>query len=121
MDFPLTESFELQRRIYRIEGARFRQNLEFCSDLLGVGEFAQYPVRQLSLGQRMRAELTLALLHDPAVLFLDEPTIGLDVMVKDRVRAFLKQTNLERKTTIVLTTHDLHDIEEICPRLLIVD
>ena len=120
-DLPLEESFELHRHIYRVPHDRFRRTLAFCEDLLGVGEFRQYPVRQLSLGQRMRGEVALALLHEPEVLFLDEPTIGLDVLVKDRIRTFLRAANREYGVTIILTTHDLRDIEEICPRLLIVD
>src|ERR671933_73615 len=100
---------------------RFRRTLAFCQDLLGVGEFQRFPVRQLSLGQRMRGEIALALLHEPEVLFLDEPTIGLDVLVKDRIRSFLCAANRELGVTIVLTTHDLRDIEEICPRLLVID
>jgi len=120
-DLPLHESFALHRHIYRVPQERFQRNLAFCNDLLGIGEFQQSPVRQLSLGQRMRGELALALLHEPEVLFLDEPTIGLDVLVKDRVRTFLRAANREFGVTILLTTHDLRDIEEICPRLLVVD
>ncbi len=86
-----------------------------------MGEFAQVPVRQLSLGQRMRAELAMALLHEPEILFLDEPTIGLDVLAKDRIREFLRAVNREREVTIILTTHDLKDIEEICPRLMVIN
>ena len=120
-DLPLQESFELHRRIYKIPEERFRKSLALCEDLLGVGEFRRFPVRQLSLGQRMRAELAQALLHEPEVLFLDEPTIGLDVLVKDRIRQFLRTANRELGVTLILTTHDLRDIEEICPRLLMID
>src|SRR2546421_204823 len=120
-DLPLQESFDLHRHIYRVPPRRFRRTLAFCQDLLGVGEFQRFPVRQLSLGQRMRGEVALALLHEPEVLFLDEPTIGLDVLVKDRIRSFLCAANRELGVTIVLTTHDLRDIEEICPRLLVID
>ena len=120
-DLPLQESFDLHRHIYRVPPQRFRRRLAFCQDLLGVGEFQRFPVRQLSLGQRMRGEVALALLHEPEVLFLDEPTIGLDVLVKDRIRSFLCAANRELGVTIVLTTHDLRDIEEICPRLLVID
>ena len=120
-DLPLDESFALHRHIYRVPEERFRRRLAFCVELLGIGEYRRSPVRQLSLGQRMRAEIAMALLHEPEVLFLDEPTIGLDVLVKERVRAFLRTANRELGVTIVLTTHDLHYIEEVCPRLLMID
>ena len=120
-DLPVMDSFLLHQRIYRIEEERFRRNLERFSRLLDLTPFLDRAVRQLSLGQRMRSEIVMALLHDPKVLFLDEPTIGLDVVAKDAVRKFLAEVNRERGTTIILTTHDLVDIEEICPRLIMVD
>jgi len=120
-DLPVMDSFLLHQKIYRIEEDRFRRNLAQFSDLLELTPFLERAVRQLSLGQRMRAEIVMALLHDPRVLFLDEPTIGLDVVAKDAVRRFLAAVNRERGTTIVLTTHDLVDIEQICPRLIMVD
>lgn len=120
-DLPLMESFDLHRRIYRIEPERFQRNLAFCEEVLRMEAFIQTPVRQLSLGQRMRGELAMALLHEPDVLFLDEPTIGLDVLAKDRIREFLKLVNTERGVTIILTTHDLRDIEELCERILVVN
>jgi ABC-2 type transport system ATP-binding protein len=120
-DLPVMDSFLLHQRIYRIEETRFRANLERFSKLLDLTPFLDRAVRQLSLGQRMRSEIVMALLHDPRVLFLDEPTIGLDVVAKDAVRKFLAEINRERGTTIILTTHDLVDIEEICPRLIMVD
>jgi len=120
-DLPVMDSFLLHQRIYRIAETRFRANLERFSKLLDLTPFLDRPVRQLSLGQRMRSEIVMALLHDPKVLFLDEPTIGLDVVAKDAVRKFLAEVNRERGTTIILTTHDLVDIEEICPRLIMVD
>jgi ABC-2 type transport system ATP-binding protein len=120
-DLPVMDSFLLHQRIYRIEEGKFRANLERFSKLLDLTPFLERPVRQLSLGQRMRSEIVMALLHDPKVLFLDEPTIGLDVVAKDAVRKFLAEINRERGTTIILTTHDLVDIEEICPRLIMVD
>ena len=120
-DLPLVESFDLHRRIYKIEPERYRANLAFCEEVLRMEAFLHTPVRQLSLGQRMRGELAMALLHEPEVLFLDEPTIGLDVLAKDRIRAFLKVVNRERGTTIMLTTHDLKDIEELCDRILVVN
>ena len=120
-DLPLADSFELHRRIYDIPEARYRDNLKRFSELLDLTSFLDRAVRQLSLGQRMRAEIVMALLHDPKVLFLDEPTIGLDVVAKDAVRKFLAEVNRERGVTIILTTHDLQDIETICPRLIMVD
>ena len=120
-DLPVIDSFNLHQRIYRVEEARFCENLREYSELLDLAPFLDRAVRQLSLGQRMRAEIVMALLHDPKVLFLDEPTIGLDVVAKDAVRKFLARINRERGTTIILTTHDLVDIEEICPRLIMVD
>jgi ABC-2 type transport system ATP-binding protein len=120
-DLPLVDSFDLHRRIYKIPNDRFRDNLAFCEDVLEMKAFHATPVRQLSLGQRMRGELAMALLHEPDVLFLDEPTIGLDVLAKDRIREFLKTVNRERGTTVILTTHDLRDIEEVCRRILVVN
>jgi ABC-2 type transport system ATP-binding protein len=120
-DLPVIESLRLNQKIYRVADSRFRSNLAYFTDLLELGSFLDRPVRQLSLGQRMRCELTMALLHDPKILFLDEPTIGLDVVAKDVVRSFLARINRERGVTIILTTHDLVDIEQICPRLLMVD
>ncbi|HWU16598.1 MAG TPA: ATP-binding cassette domain-containing protein [Devosia sp.] len=120
-DLPVRDSFELNRRIYDIPDARYTENLAYLTDMLAMGAYIDRPVRQLSLGQRMRAEIAMALLHDPKILFLDEPTIGLDVVAKDAVRKFLSEVNRQRGTTIILTTHDLQDIEEICPRLIMVD
>jgi ABC-2 type transport system ATP-binding protein len=120
-DLPVRDSFELNRRIYDIPAARYADNLAYLADMLAMNAYLDRPVRQLSLGQRMRAEIAMALLHDPKILFLDEPTIGLDVVAKDAVRKFLSEINRERGTTIILTTHDLQDIEQICPRLIMVD
>ncbi|HEY9011922.1 MAG TPA: ATP-binding cassette domain-containing protein [Devosia sp.] len=120
-DLPVRDSFELHRRIYDIPEPRYRDNLERFATLLELTPFLDRPVRQLSLGQRMRCEMVMALLHDPKILFLDEPTIGLDVVAKDAVRKFLAEVNRERGVTIILTTHDLQDIETICPRLIMVD
>jgi ABC-2 type transport system ATP-binding protein len=120
-DLPVKDSFELHRRIYDIPAARYADNLARFSALLDLTPFLDRAVRQLSLGQRMRAEMVMALLHDPKILFLDEPTIGLDVVAKDAVRKFLAEINRERGVTIILTTHDLQDIETICPRLIMVD
>jgi ABC-2 type transport system ATP-binding protein len=120
-DLPTFESFELLRHIYRIRADRWKANLDRFTDLLDLGPFLGTPVRQLSLGQRMRADLAAALLHDPAILFLDEPTIGLDVVAKARIRDFLAQINRENGVTIVLTTHDLSDIERLCSRVVLID
>jgi len=120
-DLPLGDSFDLLRHIYRVPAERHRANLERFTEVLGLAAFVDTPVRQLSLGQRMRGELTAALLHDPEVVFLDEPTIGLDIVAKAAVREFLAEVNRERGVTVLLTTHDLADIERLCSRLLIVD
>jgi ABC-2 type transport system ATP-binding protein len=120
-DLPLRDSFKLLRHIYRVPYERWRANLDRFSDVLELEPFLSTPVRQLSLGQRMRGELTAAMLHDPEILFLDEPTIGLDVVAKVRVREFLAEVNRERNVTVLLTTHDLADIERLCSRLLIID
>ena len=120
-DLPLRDSFELLRHIYRVPLDRWRANLDRFREVLELDAFLETPVRQLSLGQRMRGELTAAMLHDPEILFLDEPTIGLDVVAKARVREFLAEMNGERGVTVLLTTHDLADIERLCSRLLIID
>ncbi|EXG80853.1 ABC transporter ATP-binding protein [Cryptosporangium arvum] len=120
-DLPLAESFTLLRSVYRVAPTDHAKRLAECRELLDLDEFLATPVRQLSLGQRMRGELTAALLHDPELLFLDEPTIGLDVVSKEAVRGFLAELNQRYGTTLVLTTHDLADIERLCGRLVVVD
>src|SRR5438093_2427115 len=120
-DLPLIESLDLLRHIYRVPAARFEANLGNFRALLELDAFLNTPVRQLSLGQRMRGDLAAALLHDPEILYLDEPTIGLDVVAKHRIRDFLRTINRERRVTIVLTTHDMADVEQLCSRLLIID
>ena len=120
-DLPLIESLDLLRYIYRVPAARFAHNLATFRELLDLDPFLKTPVRQLSLGQRMRGDLAAALLHDPAILYLDEPTIGLDVVAKHRIRDFLRKINRERGVTVVLTTHDMADVEQLCSRLLIID
>ena len=120
-DLPLRDSFDLLQKMYRIPPARYRDNLDRFVDLLDLGDQLDTPVRQLSLGQRMRGDITAALLHDPEVLYLDEPTIGLDVVSKGRLREFLRALNDERGTTLVLTTHDLQDIEALCDRVIVID
>jgi ABC-2 type transport system ATP-binding protein len=120
-DLPLRDSFEILRHVYRVPEARFRRNLATFVELLDLGPFLETAVRQLSLGQVMRGELTAALLHDPEVVFLDEPTIGLDVESKARALDFLVTLNRERGTTVMMTTHDVADLERVCPRMLIID
>jgi ABC-2 type transport system ATP-binding protein len=120
-DLPLRDSFELLKRIYRISPARFRANITTFVELLELAPFLDTPVRQLSLGQRMRGDIAAALLHDPEVVYLDEPTIGLDVVSKARLRQFLRETNRDRGVTVLLTTHDLVDIERLCSRVMVID
>jgi ABC-2 type transport system ATP-binding protein len=120
-DLPLQESFRLLGSIHRLAPGEWRPRYEECVELLDMGPFLETPVRQLSLGQRMRGEVTAALLHSPELLVLDEPTIGLDLLSKEALRAFLIRERRERGTTILLTTHDLPDIERLCDRLLVVD
>ncbi|MCB0110181.1 MAG: ATP-binding cassette domain-containing protein [Caldilineaceae bacterium] len=120
-DLPVIESLELLQYIYRIPLDRFRKNLAEFRALLELDAFLTSPVRSLSLGQRMRADLCAAMLHDPTLLFLDEPTIGLDVVAKERIRQFIAHINQERGTTVLLTTHDLSDVEKLCRRVLIID
>ncbi|MGW5942445.1 ABC transporter ATP-binding protein [Streptomyces celluloflavus] len=120
-DLPLKDSYELVRRMYRVPDARYRDNLARCVELLDLAPLLDVPVRQLSLGQRMRGDIAAALLHDPEVLYLDEPTIGLDVVSKAKVREFLREVNAERGTTVLLTTHDLTDIEQLCRRVMVID
>ncbi|MFC4455862.1 ATP-binding cassette domain-containing protein [Deinococcus sonorensis] len=120
-DLPVAESLALLQHVYRIPAARYRQNLAAFTELLELGPFLQTPVRSLSLGQRMRADLAAALLHDPPLLFLDEPTIGLDVVARERIREFVREVNRERGVTVLLTTHDLSDVQRLCPRVMIID
>jgi ABC-2 type transport system ATP-binding protein len=120
-DLPVIESFELQRHIYSIPRDRFERNLREFDELLELGSFLRSPVRTLSLGQRMRADICAALLHGPQLLFLDEPTIGLDVVARERIRQFILRLNRERGVTVLLTTHDMQDVEQLCRRALIID
>ncbi len=120
-DLPVIESLDLLQYVYKIPPARFRHNLDEFRQLLELDPFLDTPVRSLSLGQRMRADLCAALMHDPELLFLDEPTVGLDVVAKQRVRQFIQHINRERKMTVILTTHDLSDVEKLCERVMIID
>jgi ABC-2 type transport system ATP-binding protein len=120
-DLPLIESFELLRAIYSIPLAQYKRNLDEFIELLQMDEFLRTPVRQLSLGQRMRGDFAAALLHDPQIVYLDEPTIGLDVVAKEAIREFIARINEERGATIILTTHDLADVERLCRRIVLID
>ena len=120
-DVPVIESLRLLKEIYKIPTNTYEANLELFHDLLDLHEFQDTPVRQLSLGYRMRSDLVAALLHSPDILFLDEPTVGVDVVAKDRFRSFLQQLNKERQVTVLLTTHDISDIEKVCERMMIID
>jgi ABC-2 type transport system ATP-binding protein len=120
-DLPTEDTFELYKKMYKIDEKKYRHNVSFFTGLLDMKEFIRKPVRQLSLGQKMRAEIAVALLHDPKILYLDEPTIGLDVVVKDRIRKFLRNLRDEKGTTIILTTHDMEDIDQICQRIILID
>jgi len=120
-DLPLSESFGILKQIYEIPQEKFNENLAYLKELLGLDEFFTTPVRNLSLGQKMRADFAASMLHEPKVLFLDEPTIGLDIVVKEKIRKAIKDINKKNKTTIILTTHDLDDIEEVCNRIIVID
>ena len=120
-DLAVVEAFNLLQKIYRIPMEDYRERLDRFVEVLDIGGQLHQPVRKLSLGQRMKCDLCASLLHNPPLLFLDEPTIGLDVAVKERIRRFIRFTNQEEQTTIILTTHDLTDIEELCPRIIIID
>ena len=120
-DVPVIESLRLLKEIYKIPTHSYKANLELFNDLLDLHEFQNTPVRQLSLGQRMRSDLAAALLHSPDILVLDEPTIGVDVVAKERFRSFIINLNRERRVTVLLTTHDMLDIEKVCDRMMIID
>ena len=120
-DLPLSESFTILKEIYDVSDADYEKQMEFLNRVLELDEFFDRPVRTLSLGQRMRADLGAALLHNPKVLYLDEPTIGLDIVVKDNIRHAIKEINEKYGTTVILTTHDIGDIEELCSRIIIID
>ncbi len=120
-DLRLGESFELLKHIYQIEQSDFVNTIDVMDDILGIKELLDKPVRQMSLGQRVKGDLVASMLHSPKVLFLDEPTIGLDVSSKFALRTFIKEINKIKKTTVILTTHDLGDIQELCERLIIIN
>jgi ABC-2 type transport system ATP-binding protein len=120
-DLPLRDSLKLIGRLYRMDEARYQRNLGQMTELLGLEPFLTTPVRQLSLGQRMRGDLAAAMLYEPRVLYLDEPTVGLDVIAKERTRQFIEQVNVETATTVILTSHDLADVERLCKRIIFID
>jgi ABC-2 type transport system ATP-binding protein len=119
-DVPVIDSFELIRDIYKVDESVYKRNLDELTEMLDLDEIIRTPTRQLSLGQRMRCEIAASLLHDPKILFLDEPTIGLDAVSKIAVRNFIRRINNERKTTVILTTHDMQDIEALTERILLI-
>lgn len=120
-DIPVSETLSLMRYIYKVPDNQYKENLKIFSEVLGLGEFIHTPVRQLSLGQRMRADICCALLHNPDILFLDEPTIGLDFVVKEKIREFIREINKTRGTTMILATHDMSDIERLSTRVMIIN
>jgi ABC-2 type transport system ATP-binding protein len=120
-DLPLMDSFEILAAMYKVPDKQYHQTRDFLVELLEMQEFLDQPVRKLSLGQRMKGDIVASLLHAPSILYLDEPTIGLDVVSKNHILRFLQDLNAEKKTTIILTTHNLSDVERICPRIMIID
>lgn len=120
-DLPLTETYNVLKEIYEVSDENFKKRMAFLNEVLELEEFIKSPVRTLSLGQRMRADIAASLLHSPKVLFLDEPTIGLDVVVKDNIRKAIMEINKKEQTTVILTTHDISDIELLCKRIVMID
>ena len=120
-DLPVIDSFELLRAIYRIPAEKYKRNLDRFTEMLDMKSFINQPVRQLSLGQRMRADIVASLLHSPEIVFFDEPTIGVDIIGKETIRSFIKELNEQDKVTMIFTTHDMQDIEQTCKRIIIID
>lgn len=120
-DLPVIESFRLIKKMYDIPNGEYRKNLKKFTEILDLEELLEKQVKNLSLGQKMRCEIAATFLHNPKVVYLDEPTIGLDILVKENIRKFIKDINKEKKTTVILTTHDLKDIEEVCDRIILID
>ena len=120
-DLPLSDTFRLLKSMYRIPDLVYKRNMELFMEELDLRASFQQPVRQLSLGQRMRGEIAAAMLHDPEILFLDEPTIGLDVLVKQQLRGFIRSMNREKNVTMILTTHDMKDVEDLCQRIVLIN
>mgnify|MGYP001389277866 FL=1 len=120
-DLPVIESFRLIKKMYNMTESEYRKNLKKFTKLLELDELLEKQVKNLSLGQKMRCEIAATFLHNPKIVYLDEPTIGLDVFVKEKIRKFIKEINEENKTTVILTTHDLKDIEDVCDRIILLD
>ncbi|MEV0648207.1 ATP-binding cassette domain-containing protein [Phytomonospora sp. NPDC050363] len=120
-DLPLIDSFRMIGRLYEVPKTRYRENLDRFVEILGMSSFLDTPVRQLSLGQRMRGDLAAAMIYEPSILYLDEPTVGLDVIAKERIREFVAELNRDTGTTVLLTTHDMDDVERLCRRLVLID
>lgn len=120
-DLPVIESFRLIRQMYKIPEGEYRKNLKKFTEILELDDLLEKQVKNLSLGQKMRCEIAATFLHDPKIVYLDEPTIGLDVLVKENIRKFIKDINKEKNTTVILTTHDLKDIEDVCNRITLLD
>jgi ABC-2 type transport system ATP-binding protein len=120
-DLPLGDSFKLHEKMYEIPKAAYEANVKLFTDILDLGPFVSQPVRQLSLGQKMRANIAISLLHNPKIVYLDEPTIGLDIVAKAAIRDFIVEINKKRGTTFIVTTHDMSDIERMCGRLMLID
>lgn len=120
-DIPLIETFKILKSIYEVPDDEYKERFEYLCKLLDLESFITQPVRSLSLGQRMRADFAAALIHSPKIVYLDEPTIGLDVLIKDKIRGAIKELNKKYHTTVILTTHDMKDIEELCNRIIIID
>lgn len=120
-DTPAIDSYKLIQKMYEVPVDTYKKNLEMFTEILELNSLLNVPVRQLSLGQKMRCEIAAAFLHNPKIVYLDEPTVGLDIFIKDKMREFVKTVNRENGVTVILTSHDLRDIEEICSRVIIID
>ena len=120
-ELPVADSFQLLKSIYRVSDSIYEENMRLFNEILELDQFLNKPVRQLSLGQRVRADFAASLLHNPKLIFLDEPTIGLDVLAKEKIRTFIKEMNRSRNVTVIITSHDMDDIEQICRRTMIID
>ena len=120
-DLPVIESFKLIKKMYEIPEEEYKKNLKKFTEILNLEDLLEKQVKNLSLGQKMRCEIAATFLHNPKIVYLDEPTIGLDVFVKENIRKFIKDINKEKKTTVILTTHDLKDIEDVCNRIILLD
>lgn len=119
-DLPMLDSFELYKEMYRIDNDVYKKNVANFIELLDMGDYLKTPIRQLSFGQRMKVEISLALLYNPKILFLDEPIIGLDVLAKNNIREFIRQSNADRGTTTILTSHDMKDLDQVCSRIVLI-